>query len=29
MGGGSKGKVVTMLFLTEHNALKAYWGVNL
>jgi hypothetical protein len=22
------GKVVPVLFLTEHNALKAYWGVE-
>jgi hypothetical protein len=23
-----KGKVVTVLFLTEHHAMKAYWGVE-
>jgi hypothetical protein len=24
--GKGKGKVVPVLFLTEHNAMKAYWG---
>jgi hypothetical protein len=24
-----KGKVVSVLFLTEHHAMKAYWGVEL
>jgi hypothetical protein len=24
-----KGKVVTALFLTEHHAMKAYWGAKL
>jgi hypothetical protein len=23
-----KGKVVPVLFLTEHHAMKAYWGVE-
>jgi len=23
----AKGKVVPVLFLTEHHAIKAYWGV--
>jgi hypothetical protein len=23
-----KGKVVTVLFLTEHHTMKAYWGVE-
>jgi hypothetical protein len=23
-----KGKVVSVLFLTEHHAMKAYWGVE-
>jgi hypothetical protein len=25
----SKGKVVSVLFLTEHHAIKTYWGVEL
>jgi hypothetical protein len=24
----SKGKVVPVLFLTKHHAMKAYWGVE-
>jgi hypothetical protein len=24
-----KGKVVPALFLTEHHAMKAYWGVEI
>jgi hypothetical protein len=27
--GKGKGKVVPVLFLTEHHALKVYWGVEL
>jgi hypothetical protein len=23
-----KGKVVSVIFLTEHHAMKAYWGVD-
>jgi hypothetical protein len=26
---GSKDKFVPILFLTEHDAMKAYWGVEL
>jgi hypothetical protein len=26
--GDSKDKVVLVLFLTEHHAMKAYWGVD-
>jgi hypothetical protein len=29
MEGKGKGKVVPVLFLTEHHAMKAYWGVEL
>jgi len=25
----SKGKVVPMLFLTEHHTMKVYWGVEI
>jgi hypothetical protein len=26
--GKGKGKVVTVIFLTGHHAMKAYWGVE-
>jgi hypothetical protein len=27
--GKGKGKVVPVLFLTEHDTMKAYWGVEI
>jgi hypothetical protein len=28
MKGKGKGKIVPVIFLTEHHAMKAYWGVE-
>jgi hypothetical protein len=27
--GKGKGKIVPVIFITEHHAMKAYWGVQL